>query len=35
MADELVDRLAILVAVYRFHGMDAMDSRSIESIAFR
>jgi hypothetical protein len=27
MADELVDRLAILVAFRRFHGMGAVDSR--------
>jgi hypothetical protein len=27
MADELVDRLAILVAFRRFHGMGAADSR--------
>jgi hypothetical protein len=28
MADELVDRMAILVAVRRFHGMGVGDSRS-------
>jgi hypothetical protein len=31
MADELVDRLAILVAVRRFPGMGAVDSRSLRS----
>jgi hypothetical protein len=31
MADELVDRLAILVAVHRFLGMGAVDSRSLRS----
>jgi hypothetical protein len=31
MAAELVDRLAILVAVRRFHGMGAADSRSLRS----
>jgi hypothetical protein len=29
MAAELVDRLAILVAIRRFHGMDVADSRSL------
>jgi hypothetical protein len=29
MADELVDRLAILAAVRRFPGMGAADSRSL------
>jgi hypothetical protein len=29
MAAELVDRLAILVAILRFHGMVAADSRSL------
>jgi hypothetical protein len=29
MAAELVDRLAILVAVRRFHGMGTADSRSL------
>jgi NAD-specific glutamate dehydrogenase len=31
MAAELVDRLAILVAARRFHGMCASDSRSLRS----
>jgi hypothetical protein len=31
MAAELVDRLAILVVVRRFPGMDAADSRSLRS----
>jgi hypothetical protein len=31
MVAELVDRLAILVAVRRFHGMGAADSRSLRS----
>jgi hypothetical protein len=31
MAAELVDRLAILVAVRRFHGMGAANSRSLRS----
>jgi hypothetical protein len=31
MADELVDRQAILVAVCRFLGMGAVDSRSLRS----
>jgi polyisoprenoid-binding protein YceI len=36
MAAELVDRLAILVAIRRFHGMGAVDSRSLHfDIYFR
>jgi hypothetical protein len=31
MAAALVDRMAIFVAVRRFHGMDAPDSRSLRS----
>jgi hypothetical protein len=31
MKTELVDRLAILVVVLRFHGMGAADSRSLGS----
>jgi hypothetical protein len=31
MADELVDRVAILVAVRRLRGMDVADSRSLRS----
>jgi hypothetical protein len=31
MAAKLVDRLAILVAVRRFHGMGDADSRSLRS----
>jgi hypothetical protein len=34
MAAELVDRLAILVAVRRFHGMGAADSRSLRSDSY-
>jgi hypothetical protein len=31
MAAELVDRLAILMAIRRFHGMGVADSRSLRS----
>jgi hypothetical protein len=31
MAAEMDDRLAILVALYRFHGMGVADSRSLRS----
>jgi hypothetical protein len=34
MAAELVDRLAILVVVRRFHGMDATGSRSLRSDSY-
>jgi hypothetical protein len=34
MAAELVDRLAILVAMRRFLGMGAMDSRSLRSDSY-
>jgi hypothetical protein len=34
MAPKLVDRLAILVAIRRFHGMGAADSRSLRSDSY-
>jgi hypothetical protein len=34
MSAELVDRLAILVAVRRFHGMGVVDSRFLRSDSF-
>jgi hypothetical protein len=34
MADELVDRLAILVVIHRFPSMDAVDSRSLRSDSY-
>jgi hypothetical protein len=34
MAGELVDRLATLVVVHRFHGMGAADSRSVRSDSY-
>jgi hypothetical protein len=34
MAAELVDRLAILVAIRRFHGMGAADSRFVRSYSY-
>jgi hypothetical protein len=34
MAAELVDRIAILVAVRHFHGMGAADSRSLCSVSY-
>jgi hypothetical protein len=34
MAAELVDRLAILLAICRFHGMGAANSRSLRSCSY-
>jgi hypothetical protein len=34
MATELVDRLTVLVAIRRFHGMGVADSRSLRSCSY-